>query len=383
MYLEDEVFDGRAPIFIVGSTRSGTTLTRSILSSHPNIALADGFHYFVEVANFRKVVPDLRAPGALDRFFELLGKSRHYPHIADLGADLAEVRARLERDPEPTYGKYFLFAMEAYAKNRGAARYGEKTSAHVRYLGALQRMFPNAKILHLVRDPRANVASHLHVPWAARDVVSLAMKWKVAVRAFLDYCARGPRVPENLMEVHYEDLVGDAEVTIRRICDFVGEPFDPRMLDHQDHSGIKVGELPWKTGITKAIYAGAVEKWQHELSGPQIHLIQWLTAREMAHYGYTPIEISAEDKRRAPVQFAREIARWVQYKRRLRAEHQRAGTQYWDETGVYRRLLALLGGTSSVSAPGPRGVSGGASHGAAGATGSVSGLSIRSPDGGA
>jgi len=185
------------------------------------------------------------------------------------------------------------------------------------------------------------------------------------------------------MEVQYEDLVGNAEETIRRICNFVGEPFDARMLDHQDHAGIEVAALPWKKGIKKAIYGAAVERWQQELSGPQIHLIQWITRREMAHYGYAPIEISAEDKRRAPVQFAREIARWAQYKRWIMAEHRRAGTQYWDEIGVYRRLLSLLGGASNLGTPATRGVSGGTGHGGAGANGSVSGLGVRSPDGGA
>src|SRR4051794_1078976 len=132
--------------------------------------------------------------------------TRHYPHIADLGPDLLEVRARLERDPQPTYAKYFLYAMEVYAQRRGAVRFGEKTAANVRYLDDIQVMFPKAKILHLVRDPRANVASHLHVPWASREVVSLALKWKVAVRAFLDFQARGPRYPDNIMQVQYEDL---------------------------------------------------------------------------------------------------------------------------------------------------------------------------------
>jgi hypothetical protein len=341
--MNNETFTECSPIFIIGSPRSGTTLTRSILSSHRNIAIADGFHYWVEVAHFSREVPDLKAPGALDRFFALLDKSRHYVHIADLGPELAEVRAMLERDPQPTAARYFRYAMEIYARRRGAERFGEKTSANVRYLRQVQEMFPNGKIINLVRDPRANVASHLHVPWASRDVVSLALKWKLAVRAFLDFQASGPARPENVLEVKYEELAASPEPVIRQLCAFVGEPFDPHMLAHQEHSSIDVADLPWKQGVTHAINEGAIAKWRQELTGPRIALIQWLTGPEMRHYGYAPIDIPAEDLRQVPAQMVREIRLWLAFKRRVRAERRQTGPQYYDDAIVYRLMLKLLG----------------------------------------
>jgi hypothetical protein len=347
--MNNETFTDCVPIFIVGSPRSGTTLTRSILSSHRNIAIADGFHYWVEVAHFSREVPDLRAPGALDRFFALLNKSRHYVHIADLGPELAEVRGMLERDPHPTAAKYFRYAMETYARRRGAARFGEKTSANVRYLREVQEMFPNGKIINLVRDPRANVASHLHVPWASRDVVSLALKWKLAVRSFRDFLASGPARPENVMEVKYEELAGNPEAVIRRMCAFVDEPFDPHMLAHQEFSSIDVADLPWKKGVTHAINEGAIAKWRQELTGPRIALIQWLTGPEMRHFGYAPIDIPAEDLRQVPAQLVREIGFWLAFKRRVRAERRQTGPQYYDDSAVYRLMLGLLGQMTGLS----------------------------------
>lgn len=353
MERQKEVFDNCSPIFIVGSTRSGTTLTRSILSAHPNIAIADGFHYWVEVAHFKSAIPDLKAPGAIDKLFDLLSKSRHHVHIADLDADLAEVRTLLAQDPDPTLAKYFRHAMETYARRRGALRFGEKTSANVRYLPQVQEMFPKAKILNLVRDPRANIASHLHVPWASRDVVSLALKWKLAVRSFLDFQAQGPEYPENVMEVRYEDLVAEPETVIRRICAFIDEPYDARMLAHQEHSGIQVSALPWKTGVARPIYQTATQKWQQELSAPRIALIQWLTAREMRHYGYQPLQISAQDRLRVPAQLLREVRLWLQFKRRMRAERQGTGPQYYDDSRVYRLMLGLLGKLSKPTFTAP------------------------------
>lgn len=174
-------------------------------------------------------------------------------------------------------------------------------------------------------------------------MVSLALKWKLAVRSFLDFQARGPRYPQNVMEVRYEDLVDEPEAVIRRICAFVGEPYDPKMLAHQDHSGIKVSALPWKTGVTKAIYGGAVDRWRQELTGPRLALVQWLTAPEMRHYGYQPLPVSAADRARMPAQFVREFQLWLAYKRRQREERRQAGPQYYDDSGVYRMMLGLLG----------------------------------------
>jgi hypothetical protein len=233
--------------------------------------------------------------------------------------------------------------MEVYAKRRGAQRFGEKTSANVRYLQQVQEMFPNGKIINLVRDPRANVASHLHVPWASRDVVSLTLKWKLAVRTFLDFQASGPARPENVMEVRYEELASSPEAVIRRLCTFVGEPFDPRMLAHQEHSSIDVADLPWKSGVTHAINEGAIAKWRQELTGPRIALIQWLTGAEMRHYGYRPIDIPADELRQVPAQLVREIRLWLAFKRRVRAERRQTGPQYYDDSAVYRMMLGLLG----------------------------------------
>jgi hypothetical protein len=65
---------------------------------------------------------------------------------------------------------------------------------------------------------------------------------------------------ENVLSIRYEDLVADSAETIRQVCDFVGEDFDPRMLEYQKHTTVRQ-HLAWQGGA-QAIHASSVRKWE-------------------------------------------------------------------------------------------------------------------------
>jgi hypothetical protein len=284
-----QTFPGARPILIVGSTRSGTTLMRSVLSAHSSIAICDGLHYFLEVVHFARRHPDLADPATRDRFFDWLPRARHASHLVEILPCLPTIRERLAALPAPTYAHYFLLAMQAFAEGRGKSRFGDKTCAHVRYLDALFELFPDARVVHMVRDPRGCVASHLAVGWASHEVVSHAIKWRAKIASFADFVQRRPELRDQLLEVRYEDLALGPEQAVRRVCAFLGEPFEPGMLEHHRHSGLHVAHQPWKLGVTRPIYATAVGKWRDVLDPPRIALIERLTEDLMGPYGYVPI----------------------------------------------------------------------------------------------
>ena len=77
---------------------------------------------------------------------------------------------------------------------------------------------------------------------------------------------------------------------------------------------LKVGGVISQADLDKLkawINEGAVARWQKELAGPRLALIQWLLAPEMRHYGYQPLPISAADRRQVPAQAARELRLWL------------------------------------------------------------------------
>lgn len=284
----DTVFEDLSPIFIVGSTRSGTTLARAVLSAHPNIAICDGLHYFPEIVPYAEKHPDLGDERTLDAFLDWLPRARHASHLLEILPLLPEIRVRLRREARPTYAHYFRFAMEAYARSRGRSRPGDKTCAHIRWLDRLFGLFPAARVIHMVRDPRAVAASHLAVGWASHEVLSHAVKWCVRVDAWRAFAARRPDLGRQLLEVRYEDLVARPRETIGQLAAFVGEAFDPRMLEHHRYADIRIEHQPWKLAVRDPIGKRAIGRWRTQLEPSRVALIEWIVGPRLRACGYEP-----------------------------------------------------------------------------------------------
>ena len=137
-----------------------------------------------------------------------------------------------------TTGEAIAAVFEAYAAERGKPRWGDKTPLYMQHLPLLERLFPTARFVHLIRDGRDAALSFLSVPegimtegWGhPRDAAGFACQWATEVRAAR---ALGARVgPERFLEVRYEALVAEPEAELRRICSFAGLEYDEAMLGY-------------------------------------------------------------------------------------------------------------------------------------------------------
>jgi hypothetical protein len=254
---------------------------------------------------------------------------------------LGEVRERLEADPSASYQRFFLFLMQAYAARRGATRYGDKTPWNVRHLATILRWFPNARIIHIVRDPRANVASKRQLPRTSKDVITSAVKWVIDVDAAARFARSEAATPERFLEIRYEDLVREPERVVPRLCQVIGVPFVPEMLDFHRSSEVMFKDQPWKEGVFRPLAPGSIDRWRSELQPAQVLLIELLTAGAMRRYGYERLATAAAAWRVLPVQIVREARLWLQFKRADRAR--RRGEQEVDfgngSATLYRLLL--------------------------------------------
>jgi hypothetical protein len=338
--MNGEGFTDCSPIFVVGSGRSGTTLLQMMLNAHPDITVAGELHFFDQILELRKLIPDLETKGRVDQLFRSLPSVAGFQYLIDVEPVLAEARHRLLAADRPGYGLLYRFLLEGFCRQGGARRFGEKTTANLRYLDDLVQLFPDCRIIHIVRDPRAAVASRLNVPWASDDIVTNALKWKLEVscgRSFAAQheCARSP----NFLEIRYEDVVADPAQILRRVCNFIGERYDGRMLDYHDSSAILVEKEPWKSGTTKPVYGSSLDAWRSRLSERQVFLIELITGAEMDHYGYARSEFSHGAALLSPWQATLEIARWLKYKwAEQRVRRGKAISVY----GEQRRLLKIM-----------------------------------------
>jgi hypothetical protein len=203
---------------VIGCPRSGTTLLRNLLRSHPAHAIPPESHF----------VP---------AFHRAWGDPPHDRAARRLAARILALHwvRRWELDLTPrdfdgcrTYGELVGRLYRAVAARDGAARWGDKTPAYAREIPALDRIFPDAQFVHIVRDGRDVALSLQRTGFLPRTAFTAARFWKAHVAA-----ARrdGPPLgPSRYLEIGYEDLLRDTEATMRRVCAFLDERFDARVL---------------------------------------------------------------------------------------------------------------------------------------------------------
>jgi Sulfotransferase family len=340
----EEVFADCAPIFIVGAPRSGTTLFHHMLNAHPAIAVADEVIFFDLILRARAVVPELDSKPRIDQLFTLLPAMDHVRYWRGTEALLAEVRERLVEDARPSYQKLYLFIMQAYASERGARRFGDKTPWNVRHLSTLVRWFPRCRIFHLVRDPRASVASRRRLPRTSKDVLTNAVKWQLDVRCATQFLASAAAGAPSMIEIRYEDLVQDPRPVLERACAFMDEDFDPRMLAAHGSRDVMFKDQPWKEGVFEPVFTASVAAWQRELKPAQVALIELLVGREMERYGYVRANISRLQRASMLAQLPLEVVAWARFKaseiaRRRRERHIQF---YYKSSDLYRVLVRTL-----------------------------------------
>jgi hypothetical protein len=237
--------------FVVGCSRSGTTLLRALLDAHPLLAVPPESHF--------AVLPRLRL--RRDPWFRLWGIDP--PDVRDL--DVADaVRA--------------VFA--AYAAAQDKPRYADKTPHYVSHLPLLAKRFPEARFVHVVRDGRDVALSLLEVPWGPDDVEGAALHWR---RRVLEGRAAGLG-PERYRELRYEALVADPERELRALAAWLELPYDPAMLD----PARRPEAVPYREHHGRLALAPTVglRDWRREMSAAEAARFHAVAGDALAELGY-------------------------------------------------------------------------------------------------
>ncbi len=260
------------PILVVGCPRSGTTLVRDLLRAHSRITIP---HETRTLAALLRIHGDPRDAGAARRL------------AADLLRASGVRRWHLDLEPrELEHHRSFsamvgaLFA--AWARAEDKPRWGEKTPQYVEQLPAMERIFPGAQVVHVIRDPRAVTASLLQRPWGPASVRSAAAAWRGGVSAGRrDGSALGPG---RYHELRYEALAHDPEPVLVELCAFLGERFEPAML--RPNRLATEGPVTWSAEArTRIVPARAAELG---LSARDRAVVAWEAGDLMQELGYTP-----------------------------------------------------------------------------------------------
>lgn len=312
------------PIFVVGCPRSGTTLLSLMIHSHPRLAVPPESRFLLETWRRRAEFGDLQTPA--QRLALAKACVRTGSRVRDLGLDPQVTLDRILAGP-PTIGSAFGIVFKAFADRHGKARWGDKRPAYYPEVDVLLRLFPDAQVVHILRDGRANVASLKRMPWWPFDSIGSMAAWSQA-----EHCARRDlrRLPADTFHVvRYESLVADPGPVLRELCDFLEEDFHPAMLEPSEVAGVvpKGKSRKWHRNITSDVNTSAVESWRDGLEPWELGLMETVLGRKLARHGYRP---SGQGARPSPALVARYAAaalrrhaamraRWAQEAREARA----------------------------------------------------------------
>jgi hypothetical protein len=264
---------GDRPVFVVGLGRSGTSLTRSLINDHGEIAIAPEIHFLDHwMPKFRRI--DIARE--FDSFWTSFILGKHFPR---LGIDPQQTRSVILADEPPSWRHIFRTLHAQHAEHLARPRWGEKTPVYFRHIGQLLDWFPGASIVFLLRDPRGLAASHKAVDteWADLDPSHVARSWMESVRILSSWSVE-PRV----RLFRYEDIVTAPTQTLAELFRFLGSEYEPTLTDRQPMDLRENGSF----APDAAVEASHIDKWRERLSARDVETIEHICGRTMDDHGY-------------------------------------------------------------------------------------------------
>ena len=310
------------PIFVLGCPRSGTTLLQLMLHAHPRIAIPPETRFLLTCYNSRNDFGDLRDESSRRALAgSIVGKRQTLFH--DLRLDPQEIIEEIVAGP-PTLGSALGTVFRAYARRFGKPRWGDKRPGYYPHIPELLRLFPEAQIVHLIRDGRDCVASLKAMPWFKQDIYAAISIWIEAI----DCGRRAARLlpGDAYFELRYERLAADPPEYLAALCEFLGEEYDPAMAEPYKIADIAIPKRKtWHADTRRQVTPAVSGSWQERLEQWEIALCETVMGRRLRALGY---ELSGPQRSSARhlAGFARvdALRRGAAYKHGIRDRMQRS-----------------------------------------------------------
>jgi hypothetical protein len=248
-------------VVIGGSPRSGTTLLRRTFDRHPGLCCGPETNLLLPV------------------------RVAFGPLAAGSGIPEAELRAMF--DASGSQGAFVDSVAARYQALRGRPRWAEKTPQNIRHLEWILSRWPEARVIHVLRDGRDVVCSMRDHPdrrwvdgrWVkearTRPIEELARRWVADTAAGMAW-----RGDPRYLEVRYEELVSDPPAVLDRVLAFLGERSEPGLLSTGIDDG---GGRPDAAG---AITTSSVERWRRDLSPAEQAIVRRVAGARLGELGY-------------------------------------------------------------------------------------------------
>ena len=273
-----------APFFIVGSGRCGSTLLRVMLASHSQLTIPPETWFLIPLVKRFSVNRALSAI-EIDRAVSMMTGDYRWP---DMKFDAEEFRRQVSKLREPRVRDLVEVVYGRHMTLEGKVRWGDKTPVYIDILPELARMYPESRFIHLVRDGRDVAKSFKATGWdsGGRWLHDNTREWIKAIR--LHWRWTGSEFCDRIMLVRYEDLLLEMEPTLRKICAFIGEEFEPGMLawESKVDEQVPAREQVRHTKLKLRIGSEGVARWKHEMTAREIFVCEAFMGQHLSRLGY-------------------------------------------------------------------------------------------------
>jgi glycosyltransferase involved in cell wall biosynthesis len=273
----------KAPVFVLGCPRSGTTLLYHMLLSAGNFVM-----YRAESQVFNLLEPRFGDLGVDRNRRDLLAAWEHSSLFTKTGLDAGEIEKEVMANCRNA-GDFLRIVMEAMARKQGVERWADCTPDHLLAIPRIKETIPNALVIHIIRDGR-DVALSLEkqhwirpLPWdQGKGLLTAALYWEWVVNQGREH---GKSLGADYKEIHYEDLVENPQATLAGLGEFINQE-----LDHTRIERVGIGSVSRpNTSFGKPARSGdfrPVARWKSSLTPQQLQDVEGLIGNTLLSLGY-------------------------------------------------------------------------------------------------
>lgn len=244
--------DTTRPVFLVGAERSGSTLLRLMLDSHPEITCCEGFEFMVAQIGDDGSRPEIKAYHDYLSTQPIFGSSN------------------LTIDPSLSFDELLndFFAQRLNISGKGIVA----AMVHMD-IDRILHVWPEARFIHLIRDPRDVALSVIQMGWFG-NVYTAVDKW---IHAETGWAKLLPKIADDRwIELQFADLISDHEAQLERVCSFLGVEYTDQMLSYADETDYG---LPNPSRIAS---------WKGKMSDRDVRLLEGKVGPLLAERGFEP-----------------------------------------------------------------------------------------------
>lgn len=286
------------PIIMIGAERSGTTLVMAMVGCHSRIAVPEVVWYYTRFRPYLYSYGDLSKKENFRVLVEemVFGlKTAFWGMNVNVRTIVDEIIAECK---EQSFAGVYAAMHERFARVSGnKPRWGEKTPHNLFFVKEILEDFPNAQFIFITRDGRDASADYLESSFGPTNIFAAAESWALCQNAVKPW--RKKLNASQWMDLRYEDLVKDPVKLLKRTCEFLGEKYEPGMLEfHKTDLAQNRGATKDHKPLGHAASDKYIGIYKNLLSLRDQRIFASVAGKELAEAGYKsdvdPVELSKE-----------------------------------------------------------------------------------------